>query len=44
MSKIVRIIAGFTLGTGFILVSLFYQKFKDKIINYQNTSGLLLLF
>ncbi|EMO52039.1 DUF2339 domain-containing protein [Leptospira noguchii] len=43
MSKIVRIIAGFTLGAGFILVSLFYQKFKEKIINYQNTSGLLLL-
>ncbi len=43
MSKIVRIIAGFTLGAGFILVSLFYQKFKEKITNYQNTSGLLLL-
>ncbi|EMO28241.1 membrane protein, PF10101 family [Leptospira interrogans serovar Bataviae str. HAI135] len=42
MSKIVRIIAGFTLGAGFILVSLFYQKFKEKIINYQNTSGLFL--
>ncbi|EMY76972.1 membrane protein, PF10101 family [Leptospira weilii serovar Ranarum str. ICFT] len=44
MSKIVRIIAGFTLGLGFILISVYYQKFKEKLSNYQNSSGLLLLF
>ncbi|WP_016756988.1 DUF2339 domain-containing protein [Leptospira santarosai] len=44
MSKIVRIVAGFTLGLGFILTSLFYQKFKEKLANYRNTSVLLLLF
>ncbi|WP_061249949.1 DUF2339 domain-containing protein [Leptospira alstonii] len=43
MSKIVRIIAGFTLGLGFILISVYYQKFKEKLANYQNSSGLLLL-
>lgn len=43
MSKIVRIIAGFTLGLGFILISVYYQKFKEKLANYQNSSGFLLL-
>ncbi|URD69431.1 DUF2339 domain-containing protein [Leptospira borgpetersenii] len=43
MSMIVRIVAGFTLGVSFILVSLFYQKFREKLMDYQKTSGLLLL-
>ncbi|MBM9576292.1 DUF2339 domain-containing protein [Leptospira sp. 201903070] len=42
MSLIVRIIAGFTLGVGFFLVSLFYQKFKDKLSISKNISGLAL--
>jgi hypothetical protein len=31
MSIVVRIIAGFSLGIGLVLFSMFYQKFKDKI-------------
>ncbi|MBM9501500.1 DUF2339 domain-containing protein [Leptospira sp. 201903071] len=43
MSVIVRIIAGFTLGVGFFLVSLFYQKFKDKLSISKTFSGLAIL-
>lgn len=42
MSIIVRIIAGFTLGIGFFLVSLFYQKFKEKLSVSKTFTGLTL--
>ncbi|MDX1957029.1 MAG: DUF2339 domain-containing protein [Leptospiraceae bacterium] len=32
MSIIVKIIAGFSLGTGLVLTSIFYEKFKNKIL------------
>ncbi|XDD50713.1 DUF2339 domain-containing protein [Leptospira sp. WS92.C1] len=44
MSMIVRIIAGFTLGIGFVLISVYYQKFKDKIAISKNVGGLFLFF
>ena len=31
MSIVVRIIAGFSLGIGLVLLSIIYQKYKDKI-------------
>ncbi|AOP32900.1 hypothetical protein A0128_02875 [Leptospira tipperaryensis] len=43
MSIIVRIIAGFTLGVGFFLVSLFYQKFKEKLSIAKTFTGLTLI-
>jgi hypothetical protein len=43
MSIIVRIIAGFSLGIGLIILSIFYQKYKDKI-NMEKILKLIVLF
>jgi len=33
MSRVVRIIAGFTLGTALVILSIVYQKYRDKIFD-----------
>ncbi len=33
LSRLIRIIAGFTLGAGLVLLSIFYQKFKEKVLS-----------
>lgn len=43
MSLLVRIIAGFSLGVGLVLISMFYQKFKEKVFSSKNTNLFFLL-